>query len=840
MTDVARLYRYFSPSHYKIHITIDSKNLVFTGDVTIEGERKNNTHELLLHAHGLVVTDVIINDLSCKFTTSSDDSLIITLPKDCSKQIAATIRYTGTITKAMHGIYPAYTKDGSVIIGTQFESHHAREAFPCVDEPEAKATFAVSITSDAPVVLGNMPTVKTIDNKDGTKTTEFETSPIMSTYLVAFVTGDLQNVTTSTQDGTEISVWSSKEHDIESLIFPLEVSVKVTEFFNDYFGVKYPLPKCDHVALPDFSSGAMENWGLITYREIALLADPDTVSTSAKEYIATVIAHEISHQWFGNLVTMKWWDDLWLNESFATLMEYLVIDAIYPDWNVMLSFASHEALSAFRRDILPGVQSVATPVHHPDEISTLFDPSIVYAKGARLLHMAYHLVGDRNFKKGLQAYFKTHAYGNTTGEDLWIALSKASGIDVASIMHPWITQSGFPYVTVTPSGDNTIQLRQQQLTTDNSSSDKLWPIPLWHSPTEDLIVFDSKEKEITVDDSHIRINSVGGHYIPLYTSAATKKAIYSEVKKKNITPDGRLLLLHDPLLLARCGTASLVDALDALRYYKNEDEESVWSVISLVISDTRMMIEGNEQAEAQLRQFTYELVEKLHNKLGFLTTDKDSSNHKKLRTIVSGLAVFSENPAVIADALQIYTESASIEALPVDTRSAILTAAVKFGDAAIFDDLFAAYPTIVNADIQQDIAGALCATKKPQQFMQLIAKFKDQSFIRLQDLDRFLIYLLRNQKSRHETWDWLVNNWDWIAEVFAQDKSYDNYPRYAGAVFSSSEWLSAYTKHFAPLAQIPSLARNIDLGTKDISSKINWKAKDCDIVLAWLTAQKTS
>jgi aminopeptidase N len=840
LTDVARLYRYFSPSHYTIHLNIDSTNLTFTGEVSITGDRKNDTKELVLHAYELNIIDISVNSVQCEFTTASDDRLIITLPEDCQDQIHVVMHYSARITKAMHGIYPAYTKDGSVIIGTQFESHHAREAFPCIDEPEAKAIFDVSITSDAPVVLGNMPRQRVVDNKDGTKTTNFATSPVMSTYLVAFVTGDLQNVTTSMQDGTEISVWSSKDHDIESLVFPLEVAVKVTEFFNDYFGVAYPLPKCDHVALPDFSSGAMENWGLITYREIALLADPSTTSTSAKEYIATVIAHEISHQWFGNLVTMRWWDDLWLNESFATLMEYLVIDAIYPDWNVMLSFASHEALSAFRRDILPGVQSVATPVHHPDEISTLFDPSIVYAKGARLLYMAYHLVGDRNFKKGLQAYFEKHAYSNTTGEDLWNALSKASGLDVASIMHPWIMQSGFPYVTVEPNDDRTIRLRQQQLTTADSPSDKLWPIPLWHSPTEDLIIFDSEEKVISVDDPHVRINSIGGHYIPMYTSLATKKVIYTDVKKKNISPDSRLLLLHDPLLLARCGSASLIDALDVLQYYKNETEESVWSVISLVISDTRMMIEGDEVAEDHLKKFTFTLVEKLHTKLGFLTTEKDTSNDRKLRTIVAGLAVYSEHPEVIAEAVRIYSAAPSIDTLPVDTRSSILTAVVKFGENAIFDSLLDAYPSTINADIQQDIAGALCATKKAKQYNTLIAKFKDQSYIRLQDLDRFIIYLLRNQKSRESTWKWLVDNWDWITEVFAQDKSYDNYPRYAGAVFSSEEWLTAYTSHFGPLSHIPSLARNIDLGTKDIASKIAWKNKDRHHVISWLTALKTS
>jgi aminopeptidase N len=437
--------------------------MTVSGKVIINGKiTDKSANEIKLHAKDLDINSILVNNEKCSYS-NKDDELTIKLKSLNNSNLEIIIEYSAKITESMHGIYPAYPKNGMLMIGTQFESHHAREAFPCIDEPEAKATFDLHITSQAHTVLSNMP-VKNVHKIDSIwQKFSFETTPKMSTYLLAFITGDLQKVSTVTNNGTKISVWSSKDHDIESLVFPLEVAVKTTEFLNDYFGVEYPLPKCDHVALPDFSSGAMENWGLITYREVALIADPETVSASTKEFIATVIAHEISHQWFGNLVTMKWWDDLWLNESFATLMEYIAIDAIYPDWNVMLSFASHDALSAFRRDILPGVQPVATEVNHPDEISTLFDPSIVYAKGARLLLMAYSLVGDRNFRKGLKNYFNKHAYSNTTGDDLWYSLSKASKQDVGSIMNDWIKSPGFPYITVADKSNGLVEIRQKQL-----------------------------------------------------------------------------------------------------------------------------------------------------------------------------------------------------------------------------------------------------------------------------------------------------------------------------------------------------------------------------------------
>jgi len=836
LTDVARLYHAFVPNHYNLVFNLDSKSLSFSGKTTIYGNLTDDASTIRLHSKELTIQRVLVNTISCTFS-KSDDELIIKLPEQCDTSLVIVIEYDGAITKAMHGIYPAYTADGSIILGTQFESHHAREAFVCIDEPEAKATFDITITSNGPTILSNMPAKETIQNKDGSVTTVFERTPIMSSYLVAFVTGDLQRVSTNTQDGTEISVWSSKDHDIESLVFALEVAVKTTEFFNDYFGIAYPLPKCDHVALPDFSSGAMENWGLITYREIALLADPNTISTSTKEMVATVIAHEISHQWFGNLVTMRWWDDLWLNESFANFMEYFAIDAIYPEWNVMLTFAAHEALQAFRRDVLPGVQSVATTVHHPDEISSLFDPSIVYAKGGRLLYMVYHIVGDRNFKKGLQHYFKKHAYSNTTGDDLWQALSKTSGIDIASIMHTWITQSGFPYVKISPDTDTSVYVEQHQLSTMGSTEEKLWPIPMWQEGQTSLTLLEAKNDTVRVVAPNVRFNVFGGHYVPYYTDPAVRQHIYKEVAAKEIAPDGRLLVLHDTVLLARCGVSSLTDTLDGLAYYSEETTESVWSVISLVISDTRMIIEGDEAAESALRSFTYKLVEKQYQRLGMEVKPDDTANDKKLRSIIVGLAIYSEYPDVIAQAMKIWSKNNTLDSLDADVRASIMTAAIKQGDDATFERLFREYPLTTNSDIQLDITGALCATKKETQITQLLSSLKDSSFVRLQDLDRYLIYLLRNQKSRSAAWEWLISEWDWITETFAQDKSYDSYPRYAGAVFSSPDWLTRYQQHFDSLRHLPSLARNIELGTKDIEAKIIWRKRDEANVAAWLTAQ---
>ena len=328
----------------------------------------------------------------------------------------------------------------------QFESHYARQCFPCIDEPAAKATFDISITTDDPddkIVLSNMPG-KLVDG-----VWKFNTTPRMSTYLIAFVGGDLISKAGRTKNGVTVSTYATPAQPAESLDFALQTAIKSVEFYEDYFGVTYPLPKLDNVALPDFSAGAMENWGLITYRETAMLVT-DGTAESSKESIATTIAHEISHQWFGNLVTMKWWNDLWLNESFASLMEYIAIDHIYPEFNIWDEYELGYVASALKRDSMPGVQSVQQEVETPDEIATLFDSAIVYAKGERLLKMLRACVGEDVFRHGLTNYFTNHQYTNTEADDLWQALSDVSSINVKQLMDPWLTRP-----PVTPSSTPT-------------------------------------------------------------------------------------------------------------------------------------------------------------------------------------------------------------------------------------------------------------------------------------------------------------------------------------------------------------------------------------------------
>jgi len=840
MTEVVRLYQFFKPSYYELSLTPNKENLFFSGTVAINGALAASQTTLRLHAKDLVISEVAIDASHREFTLSPEtDELVIELKPEDKGKIRVSIAFEGDITKPMHGLYPCYTRNGDIILATQFESHHAREVFPCIDEPEAKAVFSLSlITSSQDVVLANTEQREVLRGNELT-TTVFEDTPVMSTYLLAFVTGPMHAVEGKTKNGTDVRVWASNEHTDETLTFALDTAVRATEFFNDYFDTPYPLTKCDHVALPDFSSGAMENWGLITYREVCLIVDPATTSTNTKEYAATVIAHELSHQWFGNLVTMKWWDDLWLNESFATLMEYIAVDALYPEWDVMLSFASQEALSAFWRDSIVGVQAVKCTVNHPDEISTLFDPSIVYAKGARLLLMAHNFVGANNFKKGLRLYFERHAYKNTRGNDLWQALEDASGKQVKRFMTDWIEQSGFPLVNVKQNG-NHLQLSQKQFTDfSQPASTNVWPVPLDIRPRQDALELLTKaNKTHKLNSSRfVRLNSEGAHYSVRYESAEHRLYLKNLIQDGKITPTERLFMLNDSLMQARAGQGSIAETMDILEALEGEKEDPVWGVMSLCMSDARTLVESNKKLEELMKHFAWQLVQKHYKELGWTKRKKEPLNTTKLRGIILGLATYSEEAHVIKAALAEYHRYDSLEQIPADTRHIILTAAVRHGDTSVFDNLLKQYPTIANAELQQDVCNALASTKDAVAIRTILSNLKDSNFVRLQDFDRWIVYLLRNRKARTAAWAWFTKNWPWIEENFGSDKSFDNYPRYAGRVFSTQKWLDTYNEFFEPLKVEISLKRNIEVGFEEISSRIAWRIRDEQALKDWLSAR---
>lgn len=835
MQTVSRLIEQFIPVHYALSLTLDRAGRSFTGTATIQGGSTGAT--ITLHSKDLAIETVTIDGHEGSFAYGENDELTLSSDMLAPGEHTVVIGFSGTITDGMHGLYPCYYEHEGVkkeLLATQFESHHAREVFPCVDEPAAKATFDVTLTTEQNIiVLGNMP-VRSQTVQNSQLVTSFDTTPRMSTYLLAWVTGELQRKTARTKGDVEVNVWATPAQPSASLDFALDTAVKAIEFYNDYFGTDYPLPKSDHVALPDFSSGAMENWGLITYREVALLADPATTSISSKRYIATVIAHELAHQWFGNLVTMKWWNDLWLNESFATLMEYLAVDALYPDWNIWLDFSTSESIMALRRDAIDGVQSVQVDVNHPDEISTLFDGAIVYAKGGRLLRMLQHFVGNDVFQAGLRDYFAQHAYSNTEAADLWQAIGAASGQDITHLMTTWISQSGYPVVSVDQEGETVSLAQQQFFVGPHQPSAKVWPIPLGSPCSEMPAIFDTPSAQIhRHHTTPLRLNDAdAAHFLTRYSPELLLRLI-DEIRSGNLTVVSRAQLLHEQTMLARGeggDSSTLIALLDA---YAHETADPVWDMISVAIGELKKFVEDAPE-EQQLRMLSGNLAHELYATLGWEPVPGETEEAIRLRASIIGAMLYSENPAVIAEAIRRY-ETTPLNKLDPELRSLILGAMVRHSNSpTIIDDLLELHSKSNSADLQQDIVSALTSSKNPAVLARLLDLIKDETVVRRQDVFRWFVGVIRNRDGRELAWQWVRDNWNWVVATFKGDKSYDDFPRYSALGLVTRQQLEEYKAFFAPMQSEPSLNRVITMGMSEIEGRVELIERDSEKVRAAL------
>jgi aminopeptidase N len=845
MKSVTRLFTQFQPKQYDVTFDIDEADMRFSGTVAIQGKKVGRpSQRITLHQHGLKITSAKVikhdkrgdQDIAISRINNQDTLTEVRLhteQKIFPGEYTLELNFEAPVTTGMTGIYPCFFKDSDTdkqLIATQFESHHAREAFPCIDEPEAKAVFNMTLVTRPNItVLGNTPVKvqKTINKK---LHTIFESTPKMSSYLLAFVIGDMIRKSTKTNRGTEVNVWATMAQPESSLDFPLDVAKRSIEFFEDYFDVEYPLAKADHVALPDFSSGAMENWGLITYRERALLVYPGETAQDVKEHIATVIAHETSHQWFGNLVTMKWWNDLWLNESFANMMEYEATDAMFPEWHIWNTFFAGEALSAFRRDSLAGVQAVKSEVHHPDEISSLFDPSIVYAKGGRLLYMLKSYIGEDAFRTGLKQYFQVHAYGNTEGRDLWAVLGEVSGKDISAFMNPWLTRSGFPLVSIEQNGTS-VTITQEHFLDDPKKADpeRFWPVPLFTTTGDQSMVLNGRSQQLRINEAETMLLNVGskGHFLIRYTHDEQKKAVLEMVRSKQLGEADRLMLLNGSSMQARAGYEPYGNVLTMLEAYADETSEPVWSIMMLIIGEARRFIDADPALEDRIKAFVSKLIAQQVTRLGWEPRANETAADQKLRASTLGLSAFAEDAETIAKAKDLFRKYRNApEAVSAELRALVFVVPIKGGDKDAFTYLLELHDKTQNGDLMADACDALTATRDPKRAQELLARLKDTKLVKPQDVDRWLVYLLRNRYTRATAWEWMVMNWQWLEDTFSNDKTYDYLPRYAASCVNNREYQQKFRDLFEPKQDQLILKRNIQLGLEEIENRVSWLERD--------------
>ena len=698
-----------------------------------------------------------------------------------------------------------------------------------MDEPEAKATFDLALRFDqaaGELALSNMPEIDA-DNRKETGIWKFETTPRMSSYLLAFVAGDLQGVTAKTKNGTLVGVYSTKAHPLSNLDFSLDIAVRSIEFYEDYYGVKYPIPQSLHIALPDFSAGAMENWGLVTYREVYLVVDENSTFAS-RQQVALVIAHELAHQWFGNLVTMKWWDDLWLNESFANMMEYVCVDAIEPSWNIFEDFQTGGVPAALKRDATDGVQSVHVEVKHPDEINTLFDGAIVYAKGSRLMHMLRRWLGDADFAKGLHAYFEKHQYSNTIGRDLWNALGQASGRDVAAFMDSWLEQPGYPVLTVKVENDVLKISQKQFFIGEHEDKNRLWVVPLnsnWKGLPDTLetesIEIPGYAALLAENKTALRLNTENtAHYITDYQGDLLD-AVLAELETLDNT--SKLQIVQERRLLAEAGHISYADLLPVLDKLSKEESYLVVSAVSQVISALERFIDEGTEAEKAFNSLVAKLARHNYDRLGFEAKDGESDEDELVRQLAVSMMIRSNDAEASQVASQIFAaHKENLAGLPAAIRAQVLINEMKHYETK---DLVATYLDLythaTDAVFKRQLAAALAYSTDADNIQTLIRSWKDKFVVKPQDLSSWYLQFLGHQTTQETVWVWARENWDWIKAALGGDMSFDSFVIFPSHIFKTEERLAEYKEFFEPQLSDLALSRNIRMGIKDIAARVD-------------------
>ena len=774
-----KLIKYFVPEKYALDLVIDKKAKTIGGTVTVEGAAK--AENIKFHAVGLSVDQVTINGEKAKFEVADG---VLTVFKVLRSDLVVEIGYHGHLNENMQGAYLStydYKGKTEVIVATQFESHYAREAFPCIDEPGAKAVFelAITTTEDKDLILANTPVLDKKDNK-----TIFEPTPRMSTYLLAWVIGKFHGKTIKNAHGVEITTYATLAQDLGAVDFANEIAAKSLEFYDDNFGVPYPLKKLDQVALPDFEAGAMENWGLVTYRESMLLAGKNA-TLGTKKSVALTVAHELSHQWFGDLVTMKWWDDLWLNESFASVMEYYAVDYIHPEYKIFEGFFTGDCYAALMRDAYTDVQSVHQDVKDPAEIATLFDGAIVYSKGARLMLMLIRLMGWEEFCKGIRDYFEKYKYQNTVGDDLWAALKPYAEFDPGKLMHAFIDKPGYPVIT---------DGKQKRFLLDGPMPIETWPLP-----------------EITEDMS--------GHYVLNLSEEEFKNKL---AEFDNLGLEEKIRLLIDRNLIAKTELASAASLIPLVEKFKNENAAAVWNIILSIISNLKIFFEDGSEEEKKFKKFVGELVRPKLKELGLITRKDDDENTIRLRAILMGLDFYAETPENIRALAKMYSED--YDTLDAEIREDIIDAKL-YEEPEMVDEYLTNYQKIADPELKFELLFSGTISKNEVVLAKMMELLNKPEIVKPQDQLHLFIYLYRNPKLRAKVGKWLTENWEYVKNL-AGDKSLDSYPRYMANVIRTEEEYKMWRDFFKSMQDDPALSRAIKIGEKEIKARLKLVAAD--------------
>ena len=772
------------PSKYRLTLQPDLETFTFKGEQTIDIEIVVPTARISLNAAELEIGGATLrrNGASTPVRSLSLDADTETATLDFGETLSPgpaqlDMQFTGILNDRLVGFYRSEYQDAEGqtrhLATTQFEATDARRAFPCWDEPARKAVFDVTLVfADGFQAVSNTPIVEDTRPSPGMRFVRFGETPVMSTYLLAFVVGDLVSVQAEAADGTKVGVWTTRGKENQAG-FALDTSVKLLGYFNEYFSIPYPLPKLDHVAIPDFAAGAMENWGCVTYRETALLVDPENSSAGTRQRVAEVVAHEMAHMWFGDLVTMEWWDDLWLNESFASWMGTKAVDWLFPDWEMWTQFVNMDTNRALSLDGLKNSHPIEQEVKNPAEVSQLFD-AISYSKGGSVLRMLEHFLGPEVFRGGLYRYLKGHEYGNARTQDLWAALEEESGLPVTSIMDSWVKQMGYPVLEVEADrgADNVqISLSQERFVYDRPLGDEepnpeVWRVPVTVSAPGAVAVstvMESKEALLTLPaarpaEDWYKVNAgQTGFYRVNYTGEDWQR-LAQAVGARVLPATDRLGIQNDAYALSRAGLLPITQFLELAGSYSGETDASVWSDLASNLRDIEQLIAG-EPVHPTYQRFGRELFGPAARRAGWTPRPEDGHLDSLLRSTVLGQSGSYQDEETLGQAGDLFRQYLeNPDAVHPDLRGVVFSLAAQAGDRATYDQL---WDLEERTSLQEEKIRLLLATSRFQDVGLLNETLERalSSRVRSQDTITVVGSVAANPRGRQPAWEFVKNNW---------------------------------------------------------------------------------
>ncbi|XP_043289378.1 puromycin-sensitive aminopeptidase isoform X2 [Venturia canescens] len=852
------------PYHYEISLTPDLKNFIFEGSEDIHIDVKTSTDTIVINSLEIDIKCVTFKSSedgkelpANKITFSvNEETVTLVFPEKLpvGRVGRLSLDFVGKIDDKMKGFYRSkYTEaDGDVRYAgvTQFEATDARRCFPCWDEPAHKATFDITLkVTSGLVALSNMP-VESTKKTDNHEILKFQRTPIMSTYLVAVVVGEFDYVEDKTSDGVLVRVYTPKTKE-EQGRFALETAIKVLPYYNEYFGLSYPLPKMDLIAIADFSAGAMENWGLVTYRETCLLVDPENTSAVQKQWIALVVAHELAHQWFGNLVTMEWWTHLWLNEGYASFVEYLCVDHLFPEYDIWTQFVADTHARALELDGLKNSHPIEVPVGHPSEIDEIFD-DISYRKGASVIRMLHSWIGDNDFRKGMNLYLKRHSYANAETEQLWDALEEASQKPVRAVMTTWTKQQGFPILKVDLKQDNgnrVVSLSQSRFLSNGSTdtADSLWMIPISVSsskaPTEIVAqtVMSERATTLVIENepvgSWIKVNpGTIGFYRTRYSPEALE-LIVPAIRERTIPPLDRLGLLDDLSAMVQANLASTDEVLRFLEAFQYEDNYTVWSSIANTLGKIGILV-GDLEIEDQFKAFGRWLFKDVAARIGWDPKPNESHLDTLLRSLVLGKMGAYGDEATIEEARRRFQLHLKGEILSADLRSPVYRAVLSSGDPSIYEAMIDLYRKTDLHEEKDRILRALGAIRD-EHFLAKVLEFGMSDEVRPQDTVFAFMSVVTCHKGRILAWDFFKKNWRTLMSRYEGGCLFTSLVKYTTENFVTEE-KAANVEAFFETHPTPGTERAVQQSVETIRLNAAWLNRDKEAIEKYLLSWQSN